>query len=123
MEVIKSEKMPEFNSGIAYLNRLHNLTVQFENCIITNQYKNAANILRLLHAEVRARASKINHKEMIINMDNAKDVAENALADDNLDSKQVMVFVLEWNDILQEKIHVLGLSMPDKANSLSGADS
>jgi len=110
------DKLPEFNSGIAYLYRMNNLMVAYQKCSLMNQYEEMHTILAELKTELEPRMKK-QHLEKADKLENVCDsfrLRKNSSRESELMYSKML---RQWMRTLNRIAHELKLIMPDQDNA------
>lgn len=116
------ELAPQFNSGIAYLERMHNLKISYHRAILDDRLEDAFNICCSLQGELAGRMNSDQIKESIAHKKKTTGylqvAREHKQFSSVLNSLDLRFLIMDWFTSLCKIGHSLGLEMPDKENVL-----
>lgn len=107
---------PEFNSGIAYLNRIHNLKVSVQANVVNLNWESVYHLIWLYYIEIKPRLKQ----EHILEADDIKNKCAGFLAMKNKNPQtkdQTNAALLEWFTLLNSFEHEVKLVMPDRQDA------
>lgn len=117
--VKKEVKEPEFNSGIAYLERIDNLIRQCHNANVEGDYSKFFSTLTSLFTEIDPRMIDDDVTTSELLEKNCFKLVSNISPDPSYNHLFLRNKLLSWFRFLNRTAHKLKLIMPDKG---SGAD-
>lgn len=135
-----SGNQPLFNSGVAFLERLHYLTMQIHGCFFDNDFEGAHRLIRCYEIEILPRVKKQEKDMLEVCRNNTELIYETYIRQLNrktnlnyqgyrykqnnprLTSFRYRQELLSWFTLLSEVAHRLGLIMPDKPKESSALE-
>lgn len=110
---LNSEKLPEFNSGIAYLYRMNNLMVAYQKCSLNNSFEEMHIILTELMTELEPRMKK----NQLLEAQKCENLCEDFKLKTSQSRESIMMYsrlLRNWMRTLNKIAHELKLIMPDQ---------